>query len=93
MFWHSTKKSLIFLYLDQTVIQTSVAISQIAIANYFGVLLILPFLLFVGSAVRLHFSTINHSSQTTLAYRTKHFYFYLYDESYHFNYIDHIFDQ
>ncbi len=93
MFWHSTKKSLVFLYLDQTVIQSAVAISQIGIINYYGVLIVIPFLLLIGSAVRLHFSTINHSLQTTLAYRTKHFYFYLYDESYHFNYIDHIFAQ
>ena len=43
--------------------------------------------------VRVHFTTINAPQQTSLAYRAKHKYFYLYDDYYHLNYIDHIFEE
>lgn len=68
------------------------AISRIAIINYYGVLLAIPFMLIVILIVRAHFITINDGKQTTLAYRAKHSYFYYYDEYYHLNYIDHLFD-
>ncbi len=90
-YWQATNKSLLLLYLDQTVIQSSVALSQIGITNFWGLFLILPFLLLVAVAGRVHFTTINDSSQTTLIYRAKHSYFFLYDKYYHLNYIDHIF--
>ena len=93
MFWQTTKKSFILLYLDQTAIQTSVALSQLAISNVIGVLVVLPFLILVVIAVRMHFKTINDSSQTTLLYRAEHTYFFIYDKFYHYNYIDHIFEQ
>lgn len=79
MYCRSIWPSLLILYLDQTAIQTTVAISQIAIVNYYGVLVLFPFLLIIGLAGKMHFSTINHPLQTTLAYRAKHSYFFLYD--------------
>ena len=91
VYWEATKGSLVLLYLDQTIIQTLLAISRVAISSWVGVLLAVPFLLLMAGAVRLHFTTINSSAQTTLLYRAKHSYFFLYDRHYHLNYIDHLF--
>jgi hypothetical protein len=90
-YWLSMRSSFLLLYMDQTVIQTSVALSRIAMVNYWGVIVVLPFLLLVAAAGRLHFKTINDPAQTTLIYRARNSYFYLYDNFYHLNYIDHIF--
>lgn len=79
------------LYLDQTAVQTTVALSQLAISNSLGIIVVLPFLLLIVVALRLHFKTINDPKQTTLLYRAEHTYFFIYDKYYHYNYIDHIF--
>jgi hypothetical protein len=91
-YWDSLYSSLFLLYLDQTAIQTTMSICRIAIIDYYGVLLVIPFLILIVLVVRVHFKTINDEKQTTLAYRAKHSYFYYYDEYYHFNYIDHLFE-
>jgi len=83
--------SFLLLYLDQTIIQTTLSLSRIAIVNIFGLFVLVPILIIVVWIIRYHFRIINHKSQTTLAYRAKHSYFYYYDEFYHLNYIDHIF--
>lgn len=93
LYWKSLSRSFLLLYFDNTIIQTTVAISRIAIVNYYGILIAIPLLILIIVVTRLHFSTINNISQTTLAYRAKHNYFYYYDEFYHFNYIDHLFDK
>lgn len=68
------------------------SISRIAIINYQGILIVIPFLVLIVLIVRTHFTTINDPKQTTLAYRATHNYFYYYDEYYHLSYIDHMFD-
>lgn len=92
-YWKTTRSSLLLLYLDQTMIQTSLSLSRIAIVNYVGVFVILPFLVLVVIGSRIHFKTINDPGQTTLLYRAKNSYFYLYDSYYHLNYIDHLFEE
>lgn len=92
VYWQSLYPSLFLLYLDQTVIQTTLSISRIAIVNYVGVLILIPFIILLVLVVRAHFTTINDPKQTTLAYRAIHSYFYYYDEYYHFAYIDHVFE-
>jgi hypothetical protein len=82
----------VLLYLDQTIIQTSIALSRVAISNTLGILIVIPFLIVVVAAGRTHFKTINDTRQTTLLYRAEHAYFFLYDSHYHLNYIDHIFE-
>lgn len=54
-------------------------------------LVAVPFLVLVVAVGRLHFRTINDPRQTTLLYRTRHPYFFIYDNQYHLNYIDHLF--
>jgi hypothetical protein len=56
------------------------AISRVAIVNYWGFLVILPFVILIVLVSRMQFQTINHPSQTTLAYRARHGLLYLYDE-------------
>lgn len=88
----SVGPSLLLLYLDQTAVQTSVAISRVAVSSYWGLLILAAFLLLVAVGVRLHFKTVNHPQQTTLAHRARNGLFYLYDEQYHLCYIDHLFE-
>ncbi len=79
VYWQSLYPSLFLLYLDQTAIQTAMSISRIAIVNYVGVIILIPFLILIILVVRVHFTTINDPKQTTLAYRAIHSYFYYYD--------------
>jgi len=67
------------LYLDQTAIQTTLAICRIAIVNYYGLIVAIPFTFLIILVVRKHFTTINSPKQTTLAYRAQNSYFYIYD--------------
>ena len=93
LYWEATRKSLILLYLDQTIIQTSIAISKVAVIDFWAVFIAIPFLFLIVLAGRLLFTTLNKHSQTTLLYRAKYSSFFLYDQHYHLNYIDHLFDQ
>lgn len=83
--------SFLLLYMDQSIIQTTLSLSRLAIVNILGLLILIPALIFIICIIKHHFRIINHKAQTTLAYRARHSYFYYYDEFYHLNYIDHIF--
>ena len=90
LFLRCSWRSFILLYLDLTLIQTSVALTQILVQSTYALFLAMPFLLIIVLGIKLHLEIVNHEKQTTLMYRARHIYFFIYDELYHLNYIDHV---
>jgi len=70
----SVLSSVVLIYVDNTAIMTTVAVSRIAVSNNLGILIVIPLLILLVCVGRLHFTTVNDPQQTTLAYRAKNKY-------------------
>ena len=80
--------------LNSTIILNTLALGRIAYYSMWALLLIGPYLILVLFCFRAFYRVVNNPvEQAKLLYRTQHCLLFLYDQNYHINYIDHLYDE
>lgn len=85
-------RSFFLLYIDYSIVQWGVQLSRIAYISSVTFLLYIPLIILMISFTSFTLKKINSPFQYRIQYRSQMGYLYVYDQKYHLNYLDYLFE-